>query len=96
MVDLCLCGYFLSHTAFIRTTKDVWYIFYGLVLIDFLLLVLWNHIIEDATNTQICVYGKTVSIVGPWEGAEKARQAVEDLLEGRSHGYVYRKLMKDS
>lgn len=53
-----------------------------------------KRIIEDTTNTQIAVYGKTVGIIGHWEDVEVARQAVEDLLNGRSHGYVYRKMLK--
>ena len=52
-----------------------------------------RHIIEDATGCKVSVYGKTVAIIGPWDGVEKAREAVEQLLEGRSHGYVYRRLM---
>lgn len=52
-----------------------------------------RHIIEEATGCKISVYGKTASIIGPWDGVEKARGAVEQLLEGRSHGYVYRRLM---
>ncbi|MFQ5647631.1 MAG: pre-rRNA-processing protein PNO1 [Candidatus Aenigmatarchaeota archaeon] len=51
-----------------------------------------RRIIEQSTGTHISVYGKTVSIIGEWEGVEKAREAVEALLAGRKHGGVYRRL----
>ncbi len=46
--------------------------------------------IENATGTKIAVYGKTVSIIGPWDKIPKARRAVEMILEGAMHNTVYR------
>lgn len=53
-----------------------------------------RHIIERETGAKLAVYGKTVSIIGDDESAWKAKEAVEELLSGRTHGYVYRRLMK--
>ena len=52
-----------------------------------------RKIIEKSTDTFISVYGKTVSIIGKAGDIRKAKHAVELLLEGRSHGYVYRRLL---
>ncbi|MBN2042846.1 MAG: RNA-processing protein [Candidatus Aenigmarchaeota archaeon] len=49
-----------------------------------------KRIIEKATETCISVYGKTVSIIGKWESAERAGKAIELLLEGKTHTYVYK------
>lgn len=46
--------------------------------------------IEMLTNTDICIYGKTVSVIGPWEGVERAAEALELLIQGKPHSYVYR------
>ena len=46
--------------------------------------------IEMRTHTDICVYGKTVSIIGNWRDAEKAGEIIEMLIEGKPHSYVYR------
>ena len=46
--------------------------------------------IENITDTEICVYGKTVSVLGPMKGVEIAKKAIEMLLNGSSHGNVYR------
>ncbi|MFH0832559.1 MAG: KH domain-containing protein [Candidatus Aenigmatarchaeota archaeon] len=45
--------------------------------------------IERLTNTKLSIYGKTVSIIGEYENAEKARVAVEKLITGSSHKNVY-------
>lgn len=50
--------------------------------------------IEMETGVDISVYGKTVSIIGVWGQLGVARKAVEDLLVGRSHAYVYNKLSR--
>ncbi len=51
--------------------------------------------IEEKTDTFISVYGKTISIIGKSEGIEKARHAIEMLLEGASHSntesFLYKK-----
>lgn len=46
--------------------------------------------IEEYTKTNICIYGKTVSIIGNYENAELAREAVEKLIKGLSHKSVYK------
>ncbi len=48
--------------------------------------------IEELTGCCISVYGKTISIIGTWEETEKARKAVEEILEGKQHPHVYRNL----
>ncbi len=50
--------------------------------------------IEELTDTHITVYGKTVAIVGEYEGLTAARKAVESLLTGAPHAHVYRLLEK--
>ncbi|MBI5061472.1 MAG: RNA-processing protein [Candidatus Aenigmarchaeota archaeon] len=49
---------------------------------------------EHLTKTEICIYGKTVSIIGDYERADMARQAVEKLISGFSHRSVYAFLEK--
>ncbi len=49
--------------------------------------------IEDYTETHISVYGKTISIIGKWDNVDKARRAIEMILEGKPHGYVYKSLI---
>jgi ribosomal RNA assembly protein len=46
--------------------------------------------IEWKTGVAISVLGKTVAIIGNWEEMNKARKAVEMLINGTSHTYVYR------
>lgn len=46
--------------------------------------------IERLTNTNIVVYGKTVSIIGKYENVDLARQAMINLLNGSPHSHVYR------
>ncbi len=45
--------------------------------------------LEILTNTNISVYGKTVSIIGSYENVFVAREAVEKLIKGFSHKSVY-------
>lgn len=45
--------------------------------------------IEDNTGTSISVLGKTVAILGDIQEVVTAREAVEMLLNGASHGSVY-------
>lgn len=44
--------------------------------------------IEEKTNTVISAYGKTISIIGGYEGIYNACKAVEMLLSGRKHGSI--------
>ena len=53
-----------------------------------------RKVLEQDTNCLISVYGKTVSIIGKHEEVHAAEDAVEALLKGHSHGFVYSKLRK--
>ncbi len=50
--------------------------------------------IEELTQTNVCVFGKTVGIIGPADYISDARRAVESLLSGSPHAHVYRWLEK--
>ena len=45
--------------------------------------------IEALTQTDISIYGKTITIIGEVENALLARRALEMLLKGSKHGNVY-------
>jgi len=47
-------------------------------------------IIENLTGAYVCVYGKTVAILGEIEQATTARRAVEMLIKGSPHRNVYK------
>ncbi len=49
-----------------------------------------KRIIERNTHTCLSVFGKTVSVIGKWDSAERAEEAVEMLLQGKTHTYVYK------
>lgn len=49
-----------------------------------------RRLIEELTECNISVFGKTISIVGLPEAAASARQAVESLLRGSTHANVYK------
>lgn len=51
-----------------------------------------RELIEQLTETNISVYGKTISIIGLSENTSAARNAIESLLEGATHSTVYKKL----
>ncbi len=53
-----------------------------------------RRVIEELTNCQVCVYGKTVSIIGEVEMIELARRAVDMILTGSPHRNVYKWLEK--
>lgn len=46
--------------------------------------------IEQYTNTDVSVYGKTIGIIGEIENAALAREAFRMLLTGRHQGSVFR------
>ena len=46
--------------------------------------------IESLTNTEISIYGKTVSIIGELQNVLIAKKAVEDILAGAPHSPVYK------
>ena len=47
---------------------------------------------ENLSNTNITVYGKTVSVIGEPTQLKLAIDAIELLLGGSMHGYVYKKI----
>ena len=53
-----------------------------------------KQLLEQLTNTDICIYGKTVSVIGNVENSVLARRAIEMLLRGSKHGNVYSWLEK--
>ncbi|MBS3131044.1 RNA-processing protein [Candidatus Woesearchaeota archaeon] len=53
-----------------------------------------RELIEQLTESSVCVYGKTISIIGEPESASAAKQAVENLLKGSTHANVYKWLEK--
>ncbi len=50
--------------------------------------------IEELTEVTVCVYGKTIGIIGTADYIQDARRAVESLLSGSPHAHVYRWLEK--
>ena len=50
--------------------------------------------IEELTETYICVYGKTIGIIGFPDNVVLARKAIESLLSGSPHSTVYKWLEK--
>ena len=53
-----------------------------------------RRVIEEFTETSVCVFGKTIGIIGPAEHLADARRAIESLLVGSPHANVYRWLEK--
>lgn len=53
-----------------------------------------RDLFENLTNTNISVYGKTVSLIGYPEHNRVARKGIDMLLEGAAHGPVYKFLEK--
>jgi ribosomal RNA assembly protein len=47
-------------------------------------------LIEEFTTTQICVYGKTVGLIGRVEYVQTAKRACVSLLEGSTHASIYK------
>lgn len=50
--------------------------------------------VENLTDTQICVYGKTIGIIGEYDDVSIARRAIDSLLGGSMHSTVYKWLEK--
>jgi ribosomal RNA assembly protein len=48
--------------------------------------------LENLSNADITVYGKTVSVIGESTQLKLAIDAIESLLSGSMHGYVYKKI----
>ena len=53
-----------------------------------------RRMIENLTETYICVYGKTVGIIGTHENLLAAKKALESLITGSPHSSVYKFLEK--
>ena len=53
-----------------------------------------RKLIEELTETHVCAYGKTVTIIGTSERASIARRAIVSLLTGSPHASVYKWLEK--
>jgi len=53
-----------------------------------------RKIIEEMTDCEICIYGKTAGIIGPADKSPIARRAIEMLLGGSMHSSVYKYLEK--
>jgi ribosomal RNA assembly protein len=53
-----------------------------------------REIFEALTNVRVSVYGKTVCLIGYSEQNAVARKGIDMLLEGSSHGPVYKFLEK--
>ncbi len=49
-----------------------------------------RRVMEDLTDTYICVYGKTIGIIGLGENVAIARRAIESLAAGSQHSNVYK------
>ncbi len=53
-----------------------------------------RKMIEELSEADISVYGKTISIIGRAENVDTARRAIESLLSGSPHANVYKWLEK--
>lgn len=53
-----------------------------------------RKLIEELSESYVCVYGKTISIIGSPESAAIAKQAIGSLLRGSTHANVYKFLEK--
>ncbi len=49
-----------------------------------------KKIIEKISETKLSIYGKTISIIGRWEGVQIAKETVDLILSGSKHSTVYR------
>jgi ribosomal RNA assembly protein len=49
-----------------------------------------RRIIEELTDADVAVFGHTVSIIGNYDQAQAAREAVQMLIDGSMHATVYR------
>lgn len=54
-----------------------------------------RRLISKLTNTEICVYGKTIGIIGYLENVELAKRAYDKLLNGSPHNKVFSFIEKE-
>ncbi len=51
-----------------------------------------RQLLEELTEAEVSIYGNTIGIIGDYETAKVAHDAVEMLLNGAKHSTVYRYL----
>lgn len=51
-------------------------------------------VLEELSLSSICVYGKSIGIIGETENVGMAKRALESLLQGAPHAVVYKWLEK--
>lgn len=49
-----------------------------------------RRLIEELSEAYVCVYGKTIGVIGLPESESVAREAIERLLKGSPHASVYK------
>ena len=54
-----------------------------------------RRVIERLTHCNVCVYGKTVSIIGEYDKLNVAFRGIQKLLHGSPHGHVFGFLEKE-
>jgi len=55
-----------------------------------------RRIIEEMTGTYISIYDTYIAIIGDYESANIAKNAIELLIEGRMHSTVYRYIERET
>ncbi|MEM1749537.1 MAG: KH domain-containing protein [Desulfurococcaceae archaeon] len=55
-----------------------------------------RRVIEELTGSDIVIYEDTVAIIGDYESANLAKEAIEMLIRGRKHSTVYKFLERES
>ncbi|MCL1970112.1 MAG: KH domain-containing protein [Candidatus Bathyarchaeota archaeon] len=53
-----------------------------------------RRLIEELTEANVTIYGHTVGIIGSYEEADAARNAVQMIIEGCEHKTVYKYLQR--
>jgi ribosomal RNA assembly protein len=53
-----------------------------------------RRVLEELTECEICVYGKTIGLIGPVEMIGLGRKSIEMLLQGAMHASVFKFLEK--
>jgi len=49
-----------------------------------------RRVVEEMTDTQVCVYGKTIGIIGECTGVSSAKRAIDLLVKGSMHSTVFK------
>lgn len=53
-----------------------------------------RRLIEDMTETNLSIYGKTIGVIGAYDSVVIAKKAIESLITGSPHSSVYKWLEK--